>query len=204
MNHNNMNHKMRKMAQFTLVALFLAVWAPAAGATDGPKPAEAPAVEPQAGAVPSQDVNFMMKAANSGRAEIELAKLALDRATSKPVKDHARRMLEDHGKANERLREIASQKKVPLPDQLTGVHRNLVEQIRAEDQADFEQAYMQAQVAEHKAAVALFREEKADGVDPALREFAGAQLPTLEKHLDEALTIADGLVHGDRDSKPAQ
>jgi putative membrane protein len=199
-----MNHNMTKMTELTLAALLLAAWSPAAGAADAPKPAEAPAVDSKAGAVPSQDVNFMMKAANSGRAEVELARLALERATSKPVKDLARRMLEDHGKANEQLREIARGKKVPLPDQLTGIHRNLVEQIRAEDQADFEQAYMQAQVAEHKAAIALFRDEKTDGVDPALREFAGAQLPMLEKHLDEALRIADGLVQSGRDRESAR
>lgn len=151
--------------------------------------------------VPSQDANFLVKAANIGQAEVELARLALERATSEPVKEHAKRMLEEHRQANEKLNEIASGKNFPLPDQLTGVHRNLVQELRDEKPADFDEAYMQAQVGEHKAAVALFRDEKNEGKDPQLREFAGNQLPTLEQHLENALTIAQNIVAGGRDKE---
>ncbi|MFN2425275.1 MAG: DUF4142 domain-containing protein, partial [Candidatus Binatia bacterium] len=62
------------------------------------------------------------------------------------------------------------------------------------DAGTFDQAYMQAEVAEHKAAVALFRNEKESGTDPELKEFASEQLPTLEHHLEQALEIAAALV----------
>lgn len=193
-----MDDKMTNMVPLMFVALLFAATASNGRAADetAPRAGEAPGAET---VVPVQDANFMMKAANGGRAEVELAKLAMQRATSKSVKEHARRMLDDHEKANEKLGEIASRKNVPLPDQLTGVHRTLVEQLRAERQPDFDEAYMQAQVGEHKAAIALFRDEKNEGIDPALREFAASQLPVLERHLEEALKIADSVVLGGRD-----
>jgi putative membrane protein len=192
-----MDDKMTKVGAFMFATLLFA--ASPAGPLVAEETATAPEQAPATGTVvPSQDAVFMMKAADGGRAEVELAKLAMERSTSQPVKEYARRVLDDHAKANEKLREIAGRKKVPLPDQLTGIYQNLLEQLRAEAPANFDQSYMLAQVAEHKLAVALFRDEKTEGIDPALREFAAGQLPVLEAHLEEALTIADGVAHAGR------
>jgi putative membrane protein len=52
---------------------------------------------------------FVHAAAIGGMAEVELGELARERAQGEAVKEFARRMVEDHGKANDRLVSIAKE-----------------------------------------------------------------------------------------------
>src|SRR3990170_3646843 len=61
-----------------------------------------------AGAVAAADRAFVMKAAHGGMAEVELGKLAADKAASSDVKQFGRRMADDHGRANDELKSWAS------------------------------------------------------------------------------------------------
>ena len=63
----------------------------------------------------SSDRNFLMKAAQGGMAEVDLGQLASQRASDPQVKQFAERMVADHGKANDQLKQIASSKNVTLP-----------------------------------------------------------------------------------------
>jgi hypothetical protein len=68
-----------------------------------------------ASSLSSSDRNFIMKAAQGGMAEVELGQLASQRASDPQVKQFAERMVADHGKANDQLKQIASSKNVTLP-----------------------------------------------------------------------------------------
>jgi putative membrane protein len=48
---------------------------------------------------------------------------------------------------------------------------------------------MQAQVVDHKAAVALFEQEANSGQDPLLKRYAQTYLPMLQHHLQMAESI---------------
>src|SRR5690606_35433437 len=58
--------------------------------------------------VNKQDADFAVKAADAGLAEIELGKLAMEKATDQRIKDFAQRMVADHQKANDELKSIAT------------------------------------------------------------------------------------------------
>lgn len=60
------------------------------------------------------DLAFMNEAAPGGMAEVELGRLATKQAASKEVKQFAERMITDHSKAGEELKQLAQQKKVIL------------------------------------------------------------------------------------------
>jgi putative membrane protein len=64
----------------------------------------------------SADRDFIMKAADGGRAEVELGQLAVSKASNSDVKAFAQRMVDDHGKANNELMQLAQTKGVTLPD----------------------------------------------------------------------------------------
>src|SRR5688572_26584998 len=61
----------------------------------------------KAGLVPAADKDFMLSAASGGVAEVEMARIALEKSESRAVKDHAQMMINDHTKANDELRRIA-------------------------------------------------------------------------------------------------
>jgi len=61
---------------------------------------------------------FVKNAAEGGRAEIELGKLAAERASSSDVKQFGQRMVDDHTKANDQLKQVASEESITLPEKL--------------------------------------------------------------------------------------
>ena len=69
----------------------------------------------KAGTVSAADRQFMDKAAQGGMAEVELGQLAQQNGQSQQVKDFGKRMVDDHGKANDQLKQLASQTGVTLP-----------------------------------------------------------------------------------------
>ena len=62
-----------------------------------------------------QDRLFAQLATVGGIAEVDLAKLAADRAESAGVKQFASRMVEDHSRANDKIKAVADKSKIPLP-----------------------------------------------------------------------------------------
>src|SRR6476619_579519 len=58
--------------------------------------------------------DFVMKAASGGMMEVELGKIAQEKAHNKRVKDYADMLVADHTKANDDLKSIASSK-VTMP-----------------------------------------------------------------------------------------
>ena len=64
------------------------------------------------------DLAFMNDAGPGGVAEVELGRLAVERAGSAEVKKFAQQMIEDHSKAGEKLEKLAQQKKVTLPPEI--------------------------------------------------------------------------------------
>src|SRR2546430_12126882 len=78
--------------------------------------------QPKAGGTPApkqaSDQKFVMEAAKGGMAEVELGKLAQDKAASEQVKNFGKRMVDDHGKANDELQKLAKDKNITLPTDL--------------------------------------------------------------------------------------
>ena len=73
------------------------------------------------GTLNAQDREFVLLAAMGGMGEIEMARLALQRASSEAVKQYAQRMIDDHTKANEELMRLASAKGIMLPADMSAM-----------------------------------------------------------------------------------
>src|SRR5512138_2020716 len=62
-----------------------------------------------------KDKTFMKKAAKGGMMEVAMGQVAEQKAQSEDVKAFGKRMVTDHGKANDELKSIASKKGFQLP-----------------------------------------------------------------------------------------
>src|SRR5438552_3833894 len=71
-------------------------------------------------ALPSGDKKFVMEALKGGMAEVELGKLASEKASNDAVKQFGQRMADDHAKAGDELKEIAADKGVQPPATVDG------------------------------------------------------------------------------------
>jgi len=134
----------------------------------------------------SADHSFIMKAAQGGLAEVQLGKLASDKASSEQVKQFGQKMVDDHGKANDELKSIAQSKNISLPSDLDSKDKALMNRLEKLSGAQFDRAYMQAMLKDHRADVSEFRKEASAGKDPDVKAFASKTLPTLESHLQLA------------------
>jgi putative membrane protein len=137
-------------------------------------------------AVSFSDRTFMAKASQGGMAEVELGQLAASKATNQKVKDFGQRMVDDHSKANDQLKSIASNKGVSLPSDISSKERALIERLSQMSGDTFDKAYMRAMVDDHKTDIAEFEKEANGGQDSDLKTFASSTLPTLKAHLDLA------------------
>jgi putative membrane protein len=143
------------------------------------------------------DVKFIEKAAYGGLAEVELGKLAQERAQSPNVKDFAARMVKDHQKGNEELKPIADAKGVALPTGPDKEHQKDMEKLAKKSGVDFDKAYMDHMVKDHKKVVKEFQKAAKSAKDPDVKNFASKNLPTIEEHL----RVAQDTEHAVKDSK---
>ena len=138
----------------------------------------------------SVDRTFVTKTAEGGKAEVELAQLAQQKASSDAVKALAKRLADDHQQANRELETIAGQKNVSLPESLSPEHAALKSRLEAASGAEFDQQYVAAMIKDHKKDIAEFERTASHAADPDIKAFASKTLPTLQEHLRQAEAAA--------------
>ncbi len=131
------------------------------------------------------DKQFLKKAYKGGLTEVEHAKMAKEKAKDDATKEIAERMITDHGKANEKLLEMAKEENLDL---------STVEAKPAKMTGDnFDKEYLTMLKKHHEKDIALFEKEASDTgakEDSDVKKFAKDTLPTLKEHLhmiDDAL-----------------
>jgi putative membrane protein len=140
-----------------------------------------------------KDEMFMMKAAQGGKAEVELGQLAKDKASNDQVKQFAQRMVDDHGKAGDELQSLASKKGVTLPTDTDKKEQAEKDRLSKLSGAEFDKAYMEHMLQDHKKDVAEFKRESQMAKDSDLKDWASKTTPTLEDHLKQAESTASAV-----------
>jgi putative membrane protein len=136
----------------------------------------------RAQSVPDPDRSFMIEAARGGIAEVELSRIAGQRAVTEPVRQFGQRMVTDHGAANQELMQLAQSKGVTLPQEMDAAHRATMDRLMTLSGAAFDQAYMTEMIRDHQGAAALFMREARQGQDAHVREWALKTVPTIQEH----------------------
>jgi len=165
-----------------------------------PTTMQKPASGMQGGKLAAADSKFVHEAAAGGMAEVELGKLAADKATNPDVKAFGQRMVDDHGKANDELKALASQKGVTVPAAPDPAAKAVHDRLSKLSGAAFDKAYMQDMVKDHDKDVAAFKHASTSAADPDLKAWAAKTLPTLQEHQTQAKSINTKL--GSSSSKP--
>jgi putative membrane protein len=134
----------------------------------------------------SADRKFFTDASQGGMLEVELGKIAADKGSNPDVKTFGQRMVDDHSKANDQLKDLASKKDVKLLGKLSPAKQKMVDKFSKLSGAAFDSSYMSHMVTDHKQDVAEFKKEAKNGKDSDVKAWAQSTLPTLEDHLKMA------------------
>lgn len=139
------------------------------------------------------DTTFIKSAAQGGMEEVELGKLAAEKASNADVKSFGQRMVDDHSKANDQLKQLAAQKGVTLSSTLSPSKKADVSKLSKLSGAAFDRTYVSMMVKDHKKDVAEFEKTSKNAKDADLKSWAGTTLPTLQDHLKMIQDISANL-----------
>jgi putative membrane protein len=136
----------------------------------------------------------------AGLAEVQLGKLAAERAANPDVKAFGEMMVKDHTQAANELKPIAKQLNVQQPTQLDQKHKDLADKLSKLQGSAFDREYIGAMVTGHEEVASKLRmrvehhaapndegHAAANGAgEQKLTQWAAMVLPTVQKHLDRA------------------
>jgi len=129
---------------------------------------------------------FVRNAAEGNMAEVKLAELAQQKAQSPEVKKFAERMVSDHTKANEELKQIADRERINFPTDVSRKDADTYRSLEKLSGPEFDKAYARTMVQDHTKDVNEFKKEVSSAPEGPAKQYAQNTLPTLESHLQEA------------------
>jgi putative membrane protein len=139
------------------------------------------------------DTEFAVAAADGGMLEVQLGELAQKNGMSSVVKDFGKMMADEHGKANDELKSMAQAKNITLPTSLSSDNQDTYDDLAKKTGKEFDQAYADLMVKDHKKDIEEFKEKAEDGKNADLKAWAAGKVPTLEMHLQKAQAMQDAV-----------
>jgi putative membrane protein len=137
-----------------------------------------------AGSRPSvNDELFAKKAAQGAIAEVKLGQLAADKGLSEAVKCFGRRVVEDHTRSVEVLKEVAQKEGITVLTEMDAKQRAMFDELSKLSGTEFDKVYARDMVKDHQQDIADFTSEASGGQKSAMRSFASETLPSLKEHL---------------------
>jgi len=188
------------------VATALALGAGAAAAqtnntTSPPAATPSPSMNNNSGTMQQKaskaDQSFLKEAVEGDLAEVNMGKLAQQNGESQDVKQFGEMLQTDHGEHLQKAQAMAQQMGMTPPTAPNAKQKAAYDRLSKEHGARFDKAFAQAMVRDHKQDIAKYEKEaKKKG---ELAQFAQETVPTLQKHLQTAQSIANkGAMTGTR------
>jgi putative membrane protein len=177
---------MKSLIVSTAVAALLAAAPAMAQSTNSGNMNPGSTAKPGTAAATGGDARFIAEAARGNEAEIELGQLAQQKAQSPEVKSLAQRLVTDHTRANQQLKQLAQKEGMSVPTGLDKDQKDLRARLEKLNGAAFDRAFVDAQVKDHQKDVKFYQDEGSRLQDPQLKSFAQQTLPVLQEHLQMA------------------
>jgi putative membrane protein len=129
-----------------------------------------------------KDTTYLTKTAQGLMSEVALGEMAQKNAADERVKQFGKRMVDDHGKDLENLKQLAGQRKVTLPSSPDSSQQKEADKLAKLSGKDFDKEYVKYEAKDHKEDVKEQGEEMKATSDPDLKKFATAAYDTVSKH----------------------
>lgn len=138
----------------------------------------------------TDDKKFVKEAAMGGLAEVEMGKLAVQKGTTPEIKQFGQKLIDDHTKANDQLKQVASQDNIPVPSTPDKKEQEKIDKLSKLSGAAFDKSFVKDEVKDHKSDIKDFQGEAQGGSRTNIKNFASSTLPVLQEHLQLAENLS--------------
>ena len=139
-------------------------------------------------ALAKSDTAFLTEAIQINLAEISVGDLAQKNGGSDDVKSFGKMLVDDHSASNTKATSLTQANGVTPPTEPKAADKQKHDELAKLSGADFDREFAKAMVKGHEEAISKF--EAASKGDDDIAKFAQETLPTLQKHLKTAQTLA--------------
>jgi putative membrane protein len=135
------------------------------------------------------DAEFIRNVGADNTMHIQLARIALERAKNKDVRQYAQRMVTDHTRLQDQWSAMVARNHLPYGLGMGPKHREKVEDLQKLKGKNFDKAYMTLMIQQHQQ-VNYWQNEGRNSKSAEVRRLVNQGLPTEEQHLAQAKQIA--------------
>ena len=136
------------------------------------------------------DQSFVKKALEGGAMEVQLGQLAQQKSQSDDVKQFGEKMVQDHTQLGDQIKPIAQQLGVKEPKGPSKKDKELIAKLEALSGQQFDEAYIQAMVKDHKQDLREFKDAAQTAQNPNVKQAAQQGAGVISQHLQMIQQIA--------------
>jgi len=134
--------------------------------------------------VSKKDRDYMADIAHANLSEISAGQMALQKSQNSDVKQFAQKMIDDHTKAEDELKQLADAKGVTLPTEPDMKHKTEAKTMKMMSGNTFDKEYIKhGGVADHEATQKLLQKVEKNAQDQDLKAYAAKTVQTVDEHL---------------------
>ena len=131
---------------------------------------------------------FLIESVDARLMDLEEGKVAMQRSTSKKLKEYGDLMMKDQSRMLDELKIIAERKQVKLPSNLSQEKAEGLAYLKKEHGESFDKKFIKMMILDHKRDVRKF-EKATKSNDADIKLFATKYLPVVQSHLEKIRTL---------------
>jgi len=140
-----------------------------------------------------KDAQLIVDAWLGSSFEMRMADSAKKYVSTDEGKRLAGMLADAHANINSRIQQLAADKQITLPTDITDDQKKKIEDIKNNKAKDFDKDFAKAMVEKHEDAIKMYEKSANDATDADIKAYFTSTLPELRSHLDMAIKSKDVL-----------
>jgi putative membrane protein len=144
--------------------------------------------------IPQSQKQFLDRMAKDSEGEVQVAKMVESKTSNQQVKDFTQKLISDHEQLDQQMQSTMSQLGISMPQNaMTPSEKQLKTRLQSLSGAQFDQAFVAAQVKDHQKDVREVKQHLQSASNPQVKGLLQSALPVLQQHLQMAQQLQSQL-----------